>query len=109
MYRPEGFVSSTTVGRTAGIWGTQCDRVSLWRGQTALRLKFSDGTVARNQRKVAIHVCVLTMNLWKRLKELLFAFLRRTLQAAICCRRLAVMSLLAVFNVVVCAEVGIVQ
>ncbi|HHU01780.1 MAG TPA: transposase, partial [Christensenellaceae bacterium] len=37
----------------------------------------------RETSEVAIHVCVLTMNLWRRLKELLFVLLRRTLQAAI--------------------------
>ncbi|MGI6699512.1 MAG: hypothetical protein ACOX6G_04245 [Christensenellales bacterium] len=31
----------------------------------------------RETSEVAIHVCALTMNLWKHLKELLFALFRR--------------------------------
>ncbi|MGI6635086.1 MAG: hypothetical protein ACOX7B_07935 [Christensenellales bacterium] len=43
--------------------------------------------------EVAIHVSILTMNLWKRLRALLFALLQRALQASVWCRKLVVMSM----------------
>ena len=46
--------------------------------------------------KVAIHACILTMNLWKRLRELLFVLFRRALQAPTWCRKPVVMTLLVV-------------
>ena len=44
--------------------------------------------------KVAIHACILTMNLWKRLRELLFVLFRRTLREPTWYRKPVVMTLL---------------
>jgi hypothetical protein len=46
--------------------------------------------------EVAIHACILTMNLWKQLRELLFALIQRMLRAPAWCRKMVVMSMLAV-------------
>jgi IS5 family transposase len=46
--------------------------------------------------EVAIHACILTMNLWKRLRELLFVLFRRALRGPIWCRKPEVLNLLAV-------------
>ena len=46
--------------------------------------------------EVAIYVCILTMNLWKRLRELLFALFQRAFQALVWCREPVVMGLLVV-------------
>ncbi|MGI6653916.1 MAG: transposase [Christensenellales bacterium] len=51
---------------------------------------------------VAIHVSILTMNLWKRLRALLFALFQRALQALTGYRELVVMNPF----VVLCAEIG---
>jgi len=48
--------------------------------------------------EVAIHVSILTMNLWKRLRALLFALFQRVLRASIWCRKLVVMSMLLVWG-----------
>ena len=48
--------------------------------------------------EVAIHVSILTMNLWKRLRALLFTLLPRALRASVWCRKLVVMSLLTVMR-----------
>jgi len=59
--------------------------------------------------EVAIHICILTMNLWKRLRELLFALFQRVLQALVWCRELEVTSLIAVLCVEVSLKTAIVQ
>ena len=48
----------------------------------------------RETSEVTIHACILTMNLWKRLRELLFVLFRRTLRGLTWCREPVVMSLL---------------
>jgi hypothetical protein len=57
--------------------------------------ELSNGTVQETS-EVAIHVSILTMNLWKRLRSLLFALFQGVLQASVWCRKLAVMSMLLV-------------
>ena len=47
--------------------------------------------------EVTIHVCVLTMNLWKRLRELLFALFQRSLLSPSWYRKLEMMNLLTGF------------
>jgi len=47
--------------------------------------------------EVTIHVCVLTMNLWKRLREFLFALFRKSLLSPSWYRKLVMMNLLTVF------------
>ena len=59
--------------------------------------------------EVSIHTCILTMNLWKRLRELLFALFQRVLQALVWCRELEVTSLIAVLCVEVSLKTAIVQ
>jgi hypothetical protein len=44
--------------------------------------------------EVAIYVSILTMNLWKRLRALLFALFQGVLRASAWCRKTVVMSLL---------------
>jgi len=63
----------------------------------------------RETSEVAIHACILTMNLWKRLRELLFALIQRALRASVWCRELEVMSLIAVLCVEVSLKTVIVQ
>jgi IS5 family transposase len=46
--------------------------------------------------EVAIHTCVLTMNLWKRLRELLFVLFRRALRAPTWYKKPVMMRLLVV-------------
>jgi len=53
--------------------------------------------------EVAIHICILTMNPWKRLRELLFALIQRTLQAPAWCREIVMINLF----VVLCAKVSL--
>jgi IS5 family transposase len=48
--------------------------------------------------EVAIHVSILTMNLWKRLRALLFALFRRALRAPVWCRKLVIMSMVVVWG-----------
>jgi hypothetical protein len=48
--------------------------------------------------EVAIHVSILTMNLWKRLRALLFALFQGVLQASVWCRKLVVMSMVVVWG-----------
>jgi len=63
----------------------------------------------RETSEVAIHACILTMNLWKRLRELLFALIQRALRASVWCRELEVTSLIAVLCVEVSLKTAIVQ
>jgi hypothetical protein len=63
----------------------------------------------RETSEVAIHACILTMNLWKRLRELLFALIQRALRASVWCRELEVTSLIAVLCVEVSLKTVIVQ
>ena len=51
--------------------------------------------------EVAIHACILTMNLWKRLRERLFVLIQRVHQAPVWCRKWMVMSLIAVLKTVI--------
>ena len=48
--------------------------------------------------EVAIHVSILTMNLWKRLRALLFALFQRAFRASVWCRKLVVMSMVVVWG-----------
>ncbi|MGI6671033.1 MAG: hypothetical protein ACOX58_05625 [Christensenellales bacterium] len=48
--------------------------------------------------EVAIRVSILTRNLWKRLRALLFALFQRALRASVWCRKLVAMSLVAVWD-----------
>ena len=48
----------------------------------------------RETSEVTIHTCILTMNLWKRLRELLFVLFRRTLREPTWYRKPVVMTLL---------------
>jgi IS5 family transposase len=48
--------------------------------------------------EVAIHVSILTMNLWKRLRALLFALFQGVLRASVWCRKLMVMSMVVVWG-----------
>ncbi|HHX20278.1 MAG TPA: transposase, partial [Clostridiales bacterium] len=47
--------------------------------------------------EVAIRVSILTMNLWKRLRALLFALFQRMLRAPVWCRKLVIMSMVVVW------------
>jgi len=59
--------------------------------------------------EVAIHVCILTMNLWKRLRKLLFALIQRVLRAPLWCREPVVISLLVVLCAGLSLKIVIVQ
>jgi IS5 family transposase len=59
--------------------------------------------------EVAIHVCILTMNLWKRLRDLLFALYRKVFRAPAWCREVVVMILLVVLCVGLSLKTVIVQ
>ena len=59
--------------------------------------------------EVAIHVCILTMNLWKRLRALLYALFLRALRTPVCCRKLVAMSLVVVLCAGLSLKIVIVQ
>jgi hypothetical protein len=48
--------------------------------------------------EVAIHVSILTMNLWKRLRALLFALFQGVFRASVWCRKLVIMSMVVVWG-----------